>query len=123
MIEDYYDALERLINNEPLILPKDSKINNDTVALEAARKRGSIKKNREVFKNLITKINKACKQKNLEKNSYIRKIDKLKEEIEIYKSQYENILNRELMLYKTIKDLSNEIEELKKDKFSVANNF
>ena len=45
-LNDYYAALERLKANKPEVLPKGSAINNDTVALEAGRKRGSIKKSR-----------------------------------------------------------------------------
>ena len=45
-LNDYYAALERLKANKPIILPKGSAINNDTVAMEAGRKRGSIKKSR-----------------------------------------------------------------------------
>jgi len=44
-IQRYYDALKRLEANEPIILPKGTKINNDTVALEAGRRRGAIKGN------------------------------------------------------------------------------
>ena len=45
-LNDYYAALERLKANKSNVLPKGSAINNDTVALEAGRKRGSIKKSR-----------------------------------------------------------------------------
>mgnify|MGYP006900717094 CR=1 FL=1 len=43
-LQEYFDALDRLKSNNPTNVPKGSKINNDTVALEAGRKRGSIKK-------------------------------------------------------------------------------
>lgn len=46
VLNDYYAALERLKANKPTIVAKGSAINNDTVALEAGRKRGSIKKSR-----------------------------------------------------------------------------
>ena len=45
-LNEYYAALERLKVNKPTILAKGFAINNDTVALEAGRKRGSIKKSR-----------------------------------------------------------------------------
>ena len=45
-LNEYYAALERLKTNKPTLLTKNSAINNDTVALEAGRKRGSIKKSR-----------------------------------------------------------------------------
>jgi hypothetical protein len=43
-LEECFQALERLIKNRPINVPMNSKINKDTVALEAGRKRGSIKK-------------------------------------------------------------------------------
>lgn len=51
-LEEYFDALERLKSNQPINVPKNSKINNDTVALEAGRKRGSIKKVERCLQNL-----------------------------------------------------------------------
>lgn len=42
-LNEYWEALERLSTNEPIRVPKGSSINNDTVAIEAGRKRGSIK--------------------------------------------------------------------------------
>jgi len=36
----YSAALERLKANKPTLLPKGSAVNNDTVAMEAGRKRG-----------------------------------------------------------------------------------
>ncbi|HBX12680.1 MAG TPA: hypothetical protein DEF92_07775 [Leclercia adecarboxylata] len=46
--EDYFAALQRLKRNQPRVLPKNSLINKDSVALEAGRKRGSIRKNRDM---------------------------------------------------------------------------
>jgi ribosomal protein S10 len=48
-IEEYFLALERIKNNKPIRIQKGSRINKDTVALEAGRERGSIKKSREQF--------------------------------------------------------------------------
>ena len=63
MIDEYYKALDRLIQNKPINVPIGTKINNDTVALEAGRKRGSLKKSREIFLDLIDKIDKVSKEK------------------------------------------------------------
>ena len=38
-LADYFEALDRLKSNKPINIPKDSKINNDNVALEAGRKK------------------------------------------------------------------------------------
>ena len=59
-LEYYYDALDRLVKGEPINVPKTSKINLDTVALEAGRKRGSIKKSRPSFAGLIFDIESAA---------------------------------------------------------------
>ncbi|WP_325950310.1 hypothetical protein [Pseudomonas putida] len=59
-IDDYRSALNRLKINKPLILPKGSAINKDTVALEAGRKRGSIKKSRDEHTDLIAEIEAAA---------------------------------------------------------------
>ncbi|WP_054881319.1 hypothetical protein [Pseudomonas sp. NBRC 111128] len=58
--KNYYSALERLERDEPQVLPKGTLINNDTVALEGGRKRGSIKKQR--YPELCTAIDDAAKR-------------------------------------------------------------
>ncbi|WP_156485978.1 hypothetical protein [Pseudomonas sp. ABFPK] len=55
-IENYRAALQRLISGTPLVIKKPYHINNDTVALEAGRKRGSIKKGRQQNEALIAEI-------------------------------------------------------------------
>jgi len=60
-LDEYNAALQRLINGKTLNVPKNSKINKDTVALEAGRLRGSIKASRESFFSLIEDIEVASK--------------------------------------------------------------
>ena len=119
MIKDYHDALNRLINNSPKIVPIGSKINNDTVALEAGRKRGSIKKSREIFWDLIEKINKVNNDQNAPLKAAEKKVQKYKSELQKYKKLYEESLNRELMMIETI----NQLEKTKqKYGLTIANN-
>jgi hypothetical protein len=81
-IQRYYDALKRLQENEPIILPKGSKINNDTVALEAGRKRGAIKGNspeiielkRQIYESKIKLISKAIPKKDSNRDSEYQKL-------------------------------------------------
>lgn len=62
----YYEALDRLKEGTPVLVPKETKISNDTVSLEAGRKKGSIKKSRNGFFQLIEEIKQAQKnQRNL----------------------------------------------------------
>ena len=55
-IIEYFEALERLIKNQPINVPVDTKISNDSVALEAKRNKGAIKKSRQIFADLILAI-------------------------------------------------------------------
>ncbi|TFF51181.1 hypothetical protein C5609_14935 [Pseudomonas putida] len=78
-IHEYRAALLRLIENRPSILPKGSSINNDTVALEAGRKRGSIKKSRAEHAQLILDIKAAAiKPQETKNDSNLQKIEKQK---------------------------------------------
>jgi hypothetical protein len=118
-LQEYFDAFERLKANQPINIPKNSKINNDTVALEAGRKRGSIKKSREIFTELIDAIEKATQKNNVEYEKLESKFLKLKETTKKYKEMYEKAINRELMYLEQI----NELEKLlkKKNSFSINN--
>jgi len=53
------EALIRLVSNTPIRVPKGSKINNDTVALEAGLKRGAVKRSRPELAELLDNIKEA----------------------------------------------------------------
>lgn len=59
-VDNYRAALRRLVEGKPQNVPKGSAINKDTVALEAGRKRGSIKKSRAENAELIAEIESAA---------------------------------------------------------------
>lgn len=106
MIDEYKDALTRIKNNNPIRVQKGSRINNDTVALEAGRARGSIKKSRKIFSALIDEIEKAAKsQTQMDSNPIQNRLEKWKKEKEHYRLLYHKALNRELMLLEQIADL------------------
>ncbi|MFW1909360.1 hypothetical protein ACG9HW_02105 [Acinetobacter ursingii] len=86
---DYYAALERLKANKPIILPKGSAINNDTVALEAGRKRGSIKKSRHAA--LIESIEQAAQQVRQNVLSPAQQVVKAKTKTKAVKNDYEQL--------------------------------
>lgn len=117
-LQEYFEALERLKSNNPINVLKNSKINNDSVALEAGRKRGSIKKSREIFAELIKAINNASQENTAEYDKLESKIFKLKNSAENYKEMYEKAINRELMYLERI----NELEKLLKKKNSMSAN-
>ena len=117
-LQEYFEALERLKSNNPINVLKNSKINNDSVALEAGRKRGSIKKSREIFAERIEAINNASQENTAEYDKLESKIFKLKNSAENYKEMYEKAINRELMYLERI----NELEKLLKKKNSMSAN-
>ena len=88
-LNDYYAALERLKANKPIILPKGSAINNDTVALEAGRKRGSIKKSRHATR--IEAIEQAAQQVGQNVLSPTQRIEQAKTKTKAVKSDYEQL--------------------------------
>jgi len=88
-VNEYYAALERLKANKPTILPKGSAINNDTVALEAGRKRGSIKKSRHAV--LVEAIEQATQAVGQNILSPTQKVEQAKSKTKAVKSDYEQL--------------------------------
>ena len=89
VLNDYYAALERLKANKPIVLPKGSAINNDTVAMEAGRKRGSIKKSRHAA--LIEAIEQAAQAAGKNVLSPTQQIEQAKSRTKAVKSDYEQL--------------------------------
>ncbi|UUS57326.1 hypothetical protein MST16_15045 [Acinetobacter sp. YH16040_T] len=88
-IDEYYAALERLKANKPTVLPKGFAINNDTVALEAGRKRGSIKKSRHAV--LIEAIELAALEAGQNVLSPAQQIEQAKSKTKAVKTDYEQL--------------------------------
>tara|TARA_B100000700_G_C14983938_1_gene827822 strand:+ start:457 stop:792 length:336 start_codon:yes stop_codon:yes gene_type:complete len=107
----YWQALERLVNNTPQIIPLNSKINNDNVALEAGKGKGAIKKSRSQFDLLRQAILDESEKQKLASPSESIRIKALKEELEYYKGLYHESINRELILLEKLKaDCPNNLE-------------
>ena len=88
-LDEYYAALERLRANKPTVLAKGAAINNDTVALEAGRKRGSIKKSRHAA--LIEAIEQAAQEAGQNALSPAQQIEKAKSKTKAVRSDYEQL--------------------------------
>lgn len=101
-LDDYFAALERLKKGKPKHVQKGTKITNDAVALEAGRGKGSIKKSRLVFADLIAAIDKAAQvQGSPERDSQLRLI-KAKERAEDYRAKLDAALTREVCLLREL---------------------
>ncbi|WP_431074797.1 hypothetical protein [Enterobacter ludwigii] len=104
-LEKYYKALNRLIQNNPNIVSKDTKISYDSVSLEAGMSKGCIKKSRPGFSELIEAIDKHKLNKKYEMGNQYKKLNI--ENLEL-KKQLNNSLIREI-------NLINEIHELRRN--------
>lgn len=107
VIEQYEAALQRLIDNASHIVPAGTKITNDSVALEAGRGKGSIKRKRDCFDELIPKIKAAAAK---QKKESAAKPNKSAEKL--FKELYHESLARELMLISQIDVLTKDLSML-----------
>lgn len=114
VLSDYFAALERLKADKPINVPKGTKITNDAVALEAGRGKGSIKKSRLIFADLVAAIKEAAAAQASPRNELKHRFEKAKGEAQTYRMLYEEGLVRELSLLHEIADLKVEIKRLQK---------
>ncbi len=104
ILQDYRDALVRLRRGKSENVPKGTKITNDSVSLEAGRKKGTIKRSRPIFKDLIDEINAAAAEQSKPEDAQKARIDELKAEVAKYRTLWEEALTREVSLVKQLWD-------------------
>jgi hypothetical protein len=114
----YYQALGRLMANTPLVVERNTVITNDSVALEAGRKKGTIKSGRVAFASLIKAINeaRAMQAATSKKTKPVTPKTDHKAEAERYRTLLEASIGREIMLLNKIYEL-----EAKLDNYSAQN--
>lgn len=117
-LQDYFEALDRLVAGCPKIVAKGTRITNDSVSIEAGRGKGSIKKSRLVFSDLIEAIRVVAENQFQGKNEIQEKIDKAKKQTLSYKKMYEESIGRELSLIYEIDELKQTIRQLTNNKVS-----
>ena len=100
-LNEYYLALERLKNGSPERVAKGTKINNDAVSLEAGRKKGTIKRSRPVFDDLIIAISAASLESRPE-SVHKEQLALAKAETAKYRVLWEEALAREVSLVKQL---------------------
>lgn len=124
-VENYMAALRRLVAGKPNNVPKGSAINKDTVALEAGRRRGSIKKSRAENAALIAAIEaaamaledksgptaaqSAAKQKAL-KEAVKEKLGSLKEEHELALTKIVSLVQENHILKQRVMKLEQDLD-------------
>jgi len=104
ILKDYFEALERLKKGKPINVLKGTKITNDSVSLEAGRKKGTIKKSRPIFSDLIEAIDAAAKVETKPGDEMRSKLDESKAQAARYRVLWEEALAREVSLVKQLWD-------------------
>jgi len=104
ILKDYFDALDRLKHGKPHNVREGTKITNDSVSLEAGRKKGTIKKSRPVFSELIDAINAATNAESKPADAMRERLDQAKAEAAKYRTLWEEALAREVSLVKELWD-------------------
>lgn len=113
----YEDALARLASGKPKIVPKGTKITNDSVSLEAGLGKGSIKKSRPQFEPLIAQIRSAAqKQKKSPEADLSQKVRTAQDTSVRYRDLYEAALAREMSLAQELFRVKRKLAELTGEK-------
>ncbi|WP_095054795.1 hypothetical protein [Pseudomonas sp. Irchel s3b2] len=111
LIAEYENALNRLIEGQPTRVPAGTKITKNSVALEAGRGKGSIRKDRECFDGLNVKIDAGAKKQKQQLITFTPKnIDVASNKND--KVLYQQSLARELMLIRQIDNLERNLSEI-----------
>lgn len=97
-LTDYFEALDRLKAGRTLNVPKGTKITKDAVSLEAGRGKGSIKKSRPIFADLILMIDVAAADQSKDSNQQKEKLGRAKHSADQYRLELEAALAREVSL-------------------------
>ena len=97
ILGEYWEALERLKQGKPVHVSVGTKISNDSVALEAKRNKGAIKKSRIIFADLIVAIDVAANEQKISPIDQ-RKLLKLQDEVKALRKDLERALGREISL-------------------------
>jgi hypothetical protein len=97
ILAEYFSALARLKAGCPERIEKSVQISKDAVSLEAGRKKGTIKKSRAIFRDLILAIEAAAAEQSYHQKRADR-LPLLKEEAAKYRELWEEALSREISL-------------------------
>lgn len=111
-LDDYFAALERLKKGTPKVVPKGTKITNDAVALEAGRGKGSIKRSRVVFSDLIGAVSAAALAQDAPERALQERLARAKALGESYHVQLDAAIGRELCLLREIAELKKTLSKL-----------
>jgi hypothetical protein len=94
----YNEALDRLVAGKPTKVMKGARINNDTVSIEAGRGKGSIKKSRRGYAELIARIDAAAAEQAKPKRNAADRAQRLNSRVQDLEEKLDAALSREMSL-------------------------
>lgn len=110
---EYTEALERLKTGSPIRVSKGTPINNDSVSLEAGRHRGSIKRSRPAFAELLAAIDQAAAANPPSlRQAQAGRIGRARRAADDFRSRWEAALERELALLLELYELKRQLSQL-----------
>lgn len=112
LLADYFNALDRLKTGHPVHVPRGTKITNDAVSLEAGRGKGSIKKSRPIFVDLIQAIDAAAAEQSKDSKQQKEKLEKAKLSADQYRLELEAALVREVSLLYELYEVKKQLAQL-----------
>lgn len=115
-LDEYYAALQRLQSGKPHNVPQGTAITKDAVSLEAGRGKGSIKRSRAIFGELIRSIEEAARSERDYKKNPEERLARSRKSANDYRLKYEAALGRELSLLKELYELKKHLAKLTGDK-------
>lgn len=115
-MDDYFAALARIVSGKPNIVPKGTRITNDAVSVEAGRGKGSIKKSRAIFSDLIFAIDKASEYQAKPQNEQKERLAKARGDVSYLRRQLEAALGREIALLQELYETRKRLAKLTGEK-------
>jgi hypothetical protein len=109
---DYFAALERLVAGKSQVVRKGARITNDAVSQEAGRGKGSIKRSRPIYADLLIAIEKAAVLQALPKNEQKAKLAHVKGRAEEYRCMLDAALAREISLLRELFEVKKQLARL-----------
>lgn len=98
-LQDYYSALDRIKSGQTRVVSSDTKITNDAVSVEAGLGKGSIKKSRTIFAELIVEIAAAAEQQKRNPTQQLSlELERTKDAVNEYRCLYDAAMSREQSL-------------------------
>ncbi|WP_081082882.1 hypothetical protein [Burkholderia cepacia] len=115
-MKEYFEALTRLREGTSTIVPKGTKITKDAVSLEAGRGKGSIKKSRIQFAELIKCIDEAAIEQRQPRLRHAEHAARTKQSTKELQAALDAALARELSLVLELFELRKIVAKLTGDK-------